>query len=41
VFYEDGSAGTRMLGGGVIRRAALPFTALTRGETMMATARTA
>ncbi len=41
VFYEDGSAGTRMLGGGVIRRATLPFTAVTRGEAMMATARTA
>jgi len=41
VFYEDGSAGTRMLGGGVIRRAALPFTALTRSDTIMAAARTA
>lgn len=41
VFYEDGSMGTRMLGGGVIRRASLPFTGVTRGDAMMAAARTA
>lgn len=36
VFYADGEAGTRMLGGGVIRRSAAPFTALTPNVEMMA-----
>lgn len=36
VFYEDGEAGTRMLGGGVIRRKLAPFTTLTRDAEMMA-----
>jgi len=36
VFYEDGGAGARLLGGGVIRRAREPFTALTRDVEMMA-----
>lgn len=41
VFYEDGTSGSRLLGGGVIRRRRAPFTSLTRGEEMVASARTA
>lgn len=36
VFYEDGGAGARLLGGGVIRRTRESFTTLTRDMEMMA-----
>ncbi|MBS7588218.1 tRNA 2-thiouridine(34) synthase MnmA [Ancylobacter defluvii] len=41
VFYADASSGARLLGGGVIRRAPSAFTALTRGQEMVANVRTA
>ncbi|MCB4769442.1 tRNA 2-thiouridine(34) synthase MnmA [Ancylobacter sp. Lp-2] len=41
VFYADAASGARLLGGGVIRRAPNTFTALTRGQEMLANVRTA
>lgn len=41
VFYEDGGSHARLLGGGVIRRARLPFTGLTRDHAMLQNAGTA